>query len=330
MEYLFRIVHPWLLLFMLSIIVLAGYFVWFFSARTLYRYPLIAAVKRQGYRASALYKILPFLSRLLALVGLAFLIARPQWIDLKSKVTIEGIDIMLVLDASGSMQCFDDLQDQRSRFEVAKQEAMTFIDKRNNDQIGLILFAKDAVSRCPRTNDKKLLKQILADTYLGTLNPNGTSLSLAVAMAARRLKDSAAKSKILILLTDGEPTPETDINPLDALEIVKKLGIKMYTVGVGGEHGGLLKQEPFGIVAMNFKYNKDLLKMFALESGGKFFEARNPSDMHAIYQTIDSLEKTDYQADMFTRYLDIILPLILLIVGALLVELFVSLIWFVV
>lgn len=328
MDYMLHLAHPFIFLGAVVIIVACGFFRWFYYRSVVYNYSLVSFFAAQGYHTSSLYKSVPFVFRALVLLFLALLMSRPQWVDIKSKINVEGIDIMMVLDASGSMQCFDDLADQRSRFLVAKTEAINFIEKRENDQIGLVLFGRDAISRCPLTLDRKILKQILQDTELGSVSPNGTALSIAIAMAARRLKDSKAKSKIMIVLTDGEPTREIDIDPLKALDIVKKLGIKIYTIGIGGDHGGLIRQEPFGIVAMHFAYNKNLLKMFAHETGGNFFEAKNPSDMEHIYRVINELEKTEYETNIFTHYLDIIFPFICIICALLLLELISAFVWF--
>jgi Ca-activated chloride channel homolog len=250
-------------------------------------------------------------------------------VNVQSKIHAEGIDIMMVLDASGSMQCFDDVHDQRMRFEVAKKEAIRFIDKRENDPIGLVIFGKDALSRCPLTLDKTIVKTIINELNLGDINPDGTVLSIAMSMAAKRLKDSKAKSKIMIVLTDGEPTPGIDIEPQIAVDLAKKLGIKIYTIGIGDEHGGLWKDPLFGVRSMGFKLNTKLLHAIAVQTGGKFFLAKKPDELKHIYDIIDSLEKTDYEMPIFTHYTDLVLPMLFIILAFLCMELMAtSFIWF--
>ncbi len=256
------------------------------------------------------------------------IMAKPQLIDIKSHIEVEGIDIMLVMDLSGSMQCFDDLQDRRTRIEVEKKEAITFIDKRENDPIGIVIFANDALSRCPLTLDKKLLKNIVQDLNIGVINSDGTLLSVGIAMAANRLKHSKATTKIMIVLTDGAPSKH-DIDWKEAVEIAKKFGIKIYTIGIGNEEGGYLTMQPWGLVPCGVQLNKSLLQSIAQETGGRFFEAKKPSDMKIIYQTIDTLEKTSYQTDLFTQRYDIYIPFLLMALLLIGIELYlVSTIWF--
>lgn len=302
---------------------------WFFYKEPMYRFSYLSFAKTKGLSAKGSRKKIIFLIRMLLLTFLVFLMGRPQRVDSNSKIHVEGVDMILVLDVSGSMQCFDDIKDQRSRLTIAKQEAIQFIKNRENDPIGLVIFAQHAVSRCPLTQDKKMLQDIINKIELGVINPQGTALGVSLVTAANRLKNSKAKSKIMILLTDGEPTADIDIDPQVALDIVKKLGIKVYTVGIGAEHGGLLNDPVFGVCQMGFKLNKPLLEDIAHQTGGYFFEAKNSYDMKKIYEKIDALEKTEYEATLFTKYEDIYKPLLVLsflgIFGELLLSTF---IWF--
>jgi Ca-activated chloride channel family protein len=279
--------------------------------RTLYNYSLVSAFSAKGYGKIPWPLKLHTMLRCAVLCTLALLAARPQLVDIQSKMPVEGIDIMMVLDASGSMQCFDDLQDQRSRFEVAKTEAVNFIEKRENDQIGLVVFGRDAVSRIPLTLDKKIGTEIIKNLELGSaVNPDGTALGVAMAMAARRLQQSKAKSKVMIVLTDGEPTPEIDIDPKKAIDLAKKFGIKIYTIGIGGEHGGLFHDPLFGIRSMGFRLNSTLLRSIAQQTGGLYFEAHRPHELHNIYASIDALEKTTIEATIFSTHHELLLPFV--------------------
>lgn len=270
-----------------------------------YRYSLVRALLNAGFKNSPLpSKFLNFL-RLLTLGLLVLAVARPQLVDPTSEVTQEGIDIVVALDVSGSMTLFDDLEDQRSRITVALEEARKFIDKRVNDQIGLVLFANDVVSRVPLTADKNILDEILQETAIGTIDYRATKLGQALIVAAQRLQNSHAKSKIIILITDGAPSPD-DIPADTALAIAKKLGIKIYTVGIGGDQGGYMYDPMFGLIAQQAPINKELLRVIAKETGGAFFEAKNPTDMKKIYDTIDTLEKSMYQTPLYNNYYELI------------------------
>lgn len=331
MDYFFRLAHPVVALTLVIGSLVIALLRFYFRKPVAYRYPLVGSLKKVSLPTQSLTKHAPLALRLSSLVLLAVLIGRPQLVDVKSNVNVEGIDIMLVLDASGSMQCFDDLKDQRSRFTVAKQEAIRFVEKRENDPIGLVIFGRDAISRCPLTLDKNILKEIIADLELGDINPDGTVLSTAIAMAANRLKTSKAKSTVMILLTDGAPTPGMDMDPKTALDLAKKLGIKIYTVGIGGDHGGLLRDQFNSIRSMGFGLNKQLLSFIAQETGGKFFLAKSPDDMKRIYDTIDTLEKTEIETNIFSKYYDLVVPFVIIIFLLLLLELFVtSTLWFIV
>lgn len=294
-----------------------------------YHFPLTSFLKEkgQGIKKNWLFYLSPILQTLVLLL-LVIIIAKPRIVDVKSKINVEGIDMMLVLDVSGSMQIYDDQHDQRSRLEVAKQEAIKFIDKRENDPLGLVIFAHDAVSRCPLTLDKKILKEILHDTHLGIIDPSGTVLSLGIIMAANRLKNSKAKNKIMIVLTDGAPSAE-DVPPDQAIDVAKKLGIKIYTIGIGYD-GVRYFNDPFRGPQAIPGVNKELLQTIAQQTGGRYFEAKKPNDMKKIYDTIDTLEKTEYETDIFTRYYDLYQYFVVGAFAVLVVELLTSLVWFVV
>lgn len=329
MDYLFRFAHPWIVWIGLPILLACALWRWRYHRGVRYRYSLASLLKRSGAAAGAWrFRVINGL-RLVSLFLLVFLCGKPQLVDRSSKVQVEGIDIMLVLDVSGSMQLFDDLHDRRQRIEVAKTEAVRFVQKRENDPIGLVLFAHEAISRCPLTLDKNVLTQIIQETNLGIINPNGTALSIGISTAANRLKTSHAKSKIMIVLTDGEPTPH-DLDPEIALSLAKKLGIKIYTIGIGGEHGGLIDSGAFGVQRMGQSaLNKPLLEHIAQQTGGQFFEAKQPRDIQRIYDIIDQLEKTEYETDVFTRYYDLFLPFLWLVMLMVLLEmLFATCVWY--
>ena len=330
-DYFFRFAHPWIAIFLISTLLILLWLRKWIHKPIRYKYSLVGAYRAaRGSNNQYVFRI-PVILRFIILCLLALLIARPQLVDVKSKINVKGIDIMLILDVSGSMQCFDDIKDQRSRFTVAKEEAIRFIEKRENDPIGLILFGKDAISRCPLTLDTNILNEIMQNLQIGTIDPDGTVLSTAIAMGVQRLRKSKAKSKIMIVLTDGEPTPGLDIEPDKAINLAKKFGIKVYTIGIGGEHGGLWKDPLFGITAMGFPINKKLLLYIAQETGGNFFHAKSPEEVKRIYDIIDSLEKTEYETTIFSNYYDLIVQGVLLVFGLLLFEkILTTFVWFVI
>ena len=321
-----RYTHPWysvILLIVLFCVMIARKFL---HKRVVYRYSLGQSLKKKNMTSYFHKKFFYFL-RFLVLLLLALAVAKWQVVDQRSKVPVEGIDIVLVLDASGSMQFRDYDDDERSRFDVAKAEAIRFVEKRHSDALGLVLFGKDTVSRCPITFDKQMLQDVLEELKLGVIDSDGTMLITGIVTAANRLKHSRAKSKVMIVLTDGEPS-EGDMDPSVGIDVAKKLGIKIYTVGIGSEQEQVFMHPMYGVVAKP-KVNKDLLTKIANETGGYYFLARNAGDMRRIYDKIDSLEKTEHEVPMFSLYYDLLIPFVAVIMGLLFCELFFSTyVWF--
>lgn len=325
MEQVLHFAHQWALLILVPLLIIIACMRWKWRTGTRYRYTLTQTLKDRGATTSHPYRAILACLRFLTLLFLIILIAKPQWVDSRSKITVEGIDIILVLDVSGSMDYPHDEHDDRSRIFIAKEEAIRFVEKRENDAIGLVIFGKDALSRCPLTADKKILKDIIKDTNIGLLNAEGTVLARAMITGANRLRNSQAKSKIMIVLTDGEPT-EDDLSPQIAIDIAKELGIKIYTIGIGAE---LLISDRFGRTFRMTGVNSTLLQKIARETGGQYFEAKRSDDMRKIYDTIDTLEKTSIETPIFTQYHDWFMPLLWLACGLLLIEIIAScLVWF--
>ncbi len=253
-----------------------------------------------------MHKIFLNCLRLCILFLLAFLILKPQFVDTKSQISVDGIDIVIALDVSGSMQFQDYQDDSRSRVDVAKDEAARFVLLREHDGIGLVIFGKQALSRCPITNDKHMIKSLVMQLKIGIVDPDGTVLARAILAACNRLKASQAKTKVIILLTDGEPS-EDDL-PIDqVVDVAKKLGIKIYTIGIGSDKDSYYMDSFFGLRPKP-KVNSTLLQAIARATGGAFFMAQSKSDMRKIYDTIDSLEKTLHEVPLFTRYQELIHP----------------------
>lgn len=324
----FQLMYPYVLYFGMIGVAAIGWYVLWHKKGLRYRYSLVTQLANDRVSRSWGRTMLHLL-RMMALFSLLIVLARPVLVDSNSKVQVEGIDIMMVLDVSNSMMLFDDLRDRRPRIAVAKEEAIKFVEKRTNDQVGLVIFGRDAVSRCPLTFDKKIVTDIIGKLELGVINADGTVLAQSIVTAANRLKASKAKSKIMILLTDGEPTPELDVDPRGAVEIAQQLGIKIYTIGIGGEHGGLLEDPLFGVRSMGFQLNTKLLKAISQATGGVFFEAKRPDDLEKIYATIDQLEKTEYETTHYQNYYDIFIPFLVAALVVLIIELLAAtFVWF--
>lgn len=289
-----------------------------------YRYPLSGSLAAYGALSKHKRTIFFFTLRSVLLFLFIILLAKPQLVDPYDKISLEGIDIVLVIDVSGSMSYPHHSNDSRSKILIAQQEAIRFVDKRTNDAIGLVIFGNIALSRCPITADKTLLKSIINSIEIGSIDPQGTVLSSGIITGANRLKHSKAKSKIMVVLTDGQPS-QNDADSVVAIAIAKELGIKIYTVGIGDEQES---QHLFWYYTTQ-PLNKELLESIAHETGGMFFQAKNAQDMRRIYETIDTLEKNKIEAPIFGRRHDRFLPLLwialLLIMSELVLSTFV---WF--
>jgi len=247
----------------------------------------------------ARYKHLPFILRVLAITLLIFAIARPQSSNSWHTESTEGIDIMMALDISGTMQA-EDLQP--SRLEAAKTVATEFILSRPNDNIGLVVFAAESFTQCPLTIDHRVLINLFSGVKYGLIQ-DGTAIGLGLANAVSRIKDSKAKSKVVILLTDGSNN-QGDIAPITAAEIAKTFGVRVYAIGVGS-HGvvNIPVPTPFGVryQQMESEFDEKTLKDIAEKTGGKYFRATDNSKLRAIYQEIDQLEKTKINVKEFSN-----------------------------
>jgi Ca-activated chloride channel family protein len=325
-NFFMRCAQPWYSVILIGVIILVLIARKLLHKTVVYRYSLGNLLKKKNIISHFHKKFFYFL-RVLILLLLALAIAKWQLVDSRSKIPVSGIDIVLVLDVSGSMQFRDYDDDERSRFDVAKAEAIRFIEKRTSDALGLVLFGKDTVSRCPITFDKQLLKDVVDELKLGVIDSEGTMLITGMVTAANRLKHSQSKSKVMIVLTDGEPS-EGDMDPSVGIDVAKKLGIKIYTVGIGSEQEQVFMHPLYGVVAKP-KVNKDLLTRVASQTGGHYFLARSAADMRRIYDKIDALEKTEHEVPLFSLYHDLLVLFVAVIIGLIFCELFLSTyVWF--
>lgn len=233
---------------------------------------------------------LPFILRCIALGLLIVALARPQSFSSGENIYTEGIDIAMVLDISGSMLAEDF---KPNRLEAAKNVIDEFIQGRSSDRIGLVIFSRDAFTQCPLTIDYSVLRNLLKDIKSGMIE-DGTAIGNAIANGVNRLKDSDAKSKVIILLTDGINNVG-EVNPISAAQIAKTFDIRIYAIGVGtrGE-APYPVQTPFGLKyqMVPVEIDEAALKEIASSTDGKYFRATNNKTLSQIYLEIDKLEKT--------------------------------------
>ena len=242
----------------------------------------------------------PLALRLLAIAVFIIALARPQSVSDKQNISTEGIDIVLELDLSGSMLAEDF---NPNRIEAAKQVASEFIDGRTNDRIGLVVFSAESFTQCPLTTDYPVLKNLLREVKNGMI-ADGTAIGLAIANGVNRLKDSKAKSKVMILLTDGVNN-RGEIDPITAARIAATYGIRIYTVGVGAQgEAPYPVQTQFGIRRQLIPVDLDEkgLTQVADMTGGKYYRATDNRKLKAIYKEIDQLERTKIEVTAYKRY----------------------------
>lgn len=258
---------------------------------------------------------LPFLCRFACFALAIVALARPQTTDNWSTKNIEGIDIMLCMDVSTSMLA-EDLKP--NRIEAAKQVAVEFINGRPNDNIGLTLFAGEAYTQCPMTVDHAVLLNLLngmrVDMAERGLISDGTAIGMGIANAVTRLKDSKAKSKVIILLTDGTNNCG-QISPNTAADIAKSFGIRVYTIGVGSNGTA---PYPFTVAGQTVYQNipveidSKTLTAIAAKTDGEFYRAGNTGRLREVYHQIDQLEKTKMNVKKYSKRYEAFFPFLLL------------------
>ncbi len=280
--------------------------VWFFFTRKKESAQLkISSVK--GFSDNSfLPKLKPLLNvlRLLALTLLIIALARPRNVEVSKKVkSNKGIDIVMAIDVSSSMLARDL---KPNRLEALKKVAKNFVSRRPNDRIGIVLYAGESFTQTPITSDKTIVKRTISDIKFGRIE-DGTAIGMGLGSAVNRLKESKAKSKVIILLTDGVNNSGF-IDPKTATELAKELGIKVYTIGIGTN--GIAEfpymKDPFTgdwiLAKMKVEIDENLLKHIAKETNGRYFRATNNSKLKEIYNEIDKLEKTKIEEFKYYNY----------------------------
>ena len=309
------------------LLLLIPYILWYFlyrknseptmrmSATAMYRYAA------KSWRIRIMH--LPMLLRCVAFVMLVCIMARPQTHNSWDNKQVEGIDIMLVMDVSTSMLA-EDLKP--NRMEAAKSVAAEFISDRPNDNIGLTIFAGEAFTQCPMTTDHasllNLLHTVRTDIAARGIISDGTAIGMGIANAVSRLKDSKAKSKVAILLTDGSNNMG-DISPLTSAQIAKSVGIRVYTIGVGTNKVAPYPMPVAGgtqYVNIPVEIDTKTLDNIARTTDGSFYRATNNRELSRIYKDIDKLEKTKMDVKRFSRRYEAYQPFALALFIVLLAE----------
>lgn len=299
--------------------------IWYFLSRkkegaTL----LMPSVKGFKANTSLLSKLKPALHilRLLAIAAIIVAFARPRNVSVSKKIkSNSGIDIVMAIDVSASMLARDL---KPNRLEALKVVAANFVDRRPNDRIGIVLYAGESFTQTPITSDKGIVKNTISELQWGDLD-GGTAIGMGLGSSVNRLKESKAKSKVIILLTDGVNN-SGNIDPKTAAELARELEIKVYTIGIGtnGMADFPWAKDPMtGVLKFRkqqVEIDEALLKHIAKQTEGKYFRATNNKDLQEIYDEIDKLEKTEIEEFKYYNYQELYRPLILLALGLLILE----------
>ena len=300
--------QPWFLLLLIVVPVL----IWWYAAKNNKRQGsiIISDVSAKGLSSwKTSFRHLPFVLRLLGIIFIIAAIARPQTMFEEQNAEGEGVDIVLCIDVSGSMTAQDLTP---NRLEAAKNVAIDFVNKRLTDRIAIVIFSGESFTQCPLTTDHAVLISAIENIRNGLLE-DGTAIGSGLGTSVDRLRTSKSKSKVIILLTDGENNGGL-IDPQTAKEIAKAFQIKVYTIGVGTD--GYAPQPvntPMGIVMQQGKVSIDekLLKEIANETGGKYFRAKDNEGLTGIYAEINGLEKSKVEISTRTRYTEKFFPFVL-------------------
>jgi len=312
--------------YLFLLILLIPYIMWYILKQRKNEASLQVSDTRVYAHAPKSYKIYllhaPFILRVIAFVMLVLILARPQTTNNWKNTETEGIDIMIALDISSTMLA-EDLKP--NRLEAAKDVATEFISGRPNDNIGITLFAAESLTQCPLTVDHAVLLNLFQNIKCGIIE-DGTAIGMGIANSVTRLKDSKAKSKVVILLSDGSNN-KGDISPLTAAEIAKSFGIRVYTIGVGTNG---LAPYPYptaaGVQYINIpvEIDEQTMNQIAETTDGKYFRATSNSKLKEVYQEIDKLEKTKLNVKAYSKrqenYQPFALILFLCILGEILLR----------
>lgn len=308
--------YLWLLLLLIPVI---GWYIYKLHDQDASLQVSSTATLAKQPKTARLYMLhIPFVLRVLVITLLAFALARPQLSNRFSSESTEGIDIMMAIDISGTMLAEDF---QPTRLEAAKKVATDFVIARPNDQIGLVVFAGESFTQCPLTTDHAALVNLFQSVRFGMIE-DGTAIGLGLANAVNRMKDSATKSKVVILLTDGSNN-RGEIDPITAAQIAKTYGIRVYCIGVGSHKlSRALIDTPMGkqYVTVEGEFDEQTLRDIAATTGGEYFRATDNSSLAKVYDEIDQLEKTKLRVREYSKRTEYFVPFLLAAFFCLLLE----------
>ena len=311
-------------LFFLLLLVLVPYIVWYVM-RFKQSLPSLKVPDTTKYvkvpKTFRLYLMhLPFLLRIILISLVVCILARPQSRHSWSNTDVEGIDIMLAVDVSTSMLAQDF---KPNRVEALKEIAQRFIEKRPNDNMGLTMFAGEAYTQCPLTTDHTVLMNLYnsvdCNMAMRGVIDDGTAIGDGIMNAILRLKESQAKSKVIILLTDGVNN-SGNISPQTAAEIAKKYGIRIYTIGIGRNGMAPYPLPTGGTAMLPVEIDEQTMTKISTETGGQYFRAQKNAELDAIYQDIDKMERTKFNVKQFSRRGELYQPFALAAMAVLLLE----------
>lgn len=317
-----RFEDPWLLVFLIAIPLMVFYR-WKNLGSSQIRFSSLTVLKKLKKPKMLLLRKALIVLRCLTVGLVVIALARPQSGIKSTEITTAGVDIILCLDTSGSMQALDfkDKGKRADRLYIVKKVVSEFIRGRKNDRIGMVVFGEEAFTQCPLTLDYGVLLSLLDSVEIGMAG-DSTAIGSALGISVKRLKDLELKSKVIILLTDGRNNTGT-ISPATAAGISKTYNIKVYTIGVGTEgEAPFLVDSFFGkqYVYQKVDLDEDTLKEIAQKTGGKYFRATNTKALEKIYQQINEMEKTEVKIKEYMEYEELFMCFLIPGLGFLLLE----------
>lgn len=310
--------HPKSFYLLLLLIPLIGWYIYKLrNMNASFSISSVEGIAKIGSSWKVRLRHLPFLLRVLALIALVIVLARPQSLSSTSKSKTEGIDIVMALDVSSSMLA-EDLKPNRMM--AAKEVALDFVKNRPNDKIGLVIFSGESFTQCPLTNDHAVLLNLINEVKPGMIE-DGTAIGLGLGTAVNRLKDSDSKSRVIILLTDGANNAGA-LTPMDAAQLAKDYGIRLYTIGAGSRGTATYTDPRTGYKGtIEADIDDTSLAQMASLTRGEYFRATDTESLKKVYQQIDEMEKRHISVNTITQRAELYLPYALLALALIALEL---------
>lgn len=298
---------PWAFLLLIPIAALLAWRFLKWRKHLRFTFPSFFIFEKMGLDKPPRISYIPWILRIAVILLLVIVIARPRAAFQEKEVHTEGVDIIIALDISSSMLAED--FKPKNRIVAAKEVAKEFISGRQSDRIGLVVFSGESYTQCPLTLDYDMLKEFMDKVEVGAIE-DGTAIGMAIANSLNRLRESKSKSKIIILLTDGQNN-RGEIDPITAAQAAVPLNVRIYAIGVGTQGVAPYPvRTPFGIRYQNMevKIDEELLREIARITDGKYFRATDENKLRDIYKTIDKMEKTKIEVKEYHSYSELYFP----------------------